>query len=146
MDVDEIVRTRRRQQALDALEFEHSRESALVDQMDEVLTELEGSRIDETAFARMTLEDVDLVRAVLDPGHDESHEDDFDLEAALASESAAEIRLEREAERVRLEQVITASRSRQRALECYIEALAARRDTPEPGPGEPADYGESAGC
>jgi hypothetical protein len=132
VDVDEIVRTRRRQQALDALDFEHGRETAVLAQIDEVLTELEGSRIDEAAFAHMAPEDVALVRGVLDPGSDEP-EDEFDLEGALASESPAEIRRESEAERVRLEEVIAASRSRQQALERYIEALDAKGDAPGAG-------------
>ena len=122
MDVDEIVRAKRRQQALDALEFERDRQAALLAQVDEVLTELEGSRIDEETFARMAPEDVALVRAVLDPGHDEP-EEAFDLQGVLA-ESPAQIRREREAERARLEEVITASSKRQRALERYLEALA----------------------
>ncbi len=130
MDVDEIVRARRRQQALDALDFEHGRESAVLAQIDEVLTELEGPRIDGAAFARMAPEDVTLVREVLDPGGDEP-EDEFDFEDALSSESPAQIRREREAERVRLEEVIAGSRSRQKALERYIEALDAKDDTSE---------------
>ena len=133
MDVDEIVRARRRQQALDALDFEHGRESAVLAQIDEVLTELEGPRIDGAAFARMAPEDVTLVREVLDPGGDEP-EDEFDFEDALSSESPAQIRREREAERVRLEEVIASSRSRQKALERYIEALDAKDDTSETPP------------
>jgi len=133
VDVDEIVRARRRQQALDALDFEHGRETAVLAQIDEVLTELEGSRIDGAAFARMAPEDVTLVREVLDPGGDEP-EDEFDFEDALSSESPAQIRREREAERVRLEEVIASSRSRQKALERYIEALDAKDDTSETPP------------
>jgi len=133
VDVDEIVRARRRQQALDALDFEHGRESAVLAQIDEVLTELEGPRIDGAAFARMAPEDVTLVREVLDPGGDEP-EDEFDFEGALSSESPAHIRREREAERVRLEEVIASSRSRQKALERYIEALDAKDDTSETPP------------
>jgi hypothetical protein len=133
VDVDEIVRARRRQQALDALDFEHGRESAVLAQIDEVLTELEGPRIDGAAFARMAPEDVTLVREVLDPGGDEP-EDEFDFEGALSSESPAQIRREREAERVRLEEVIAGSRSRQKALERYIEALDAKDDTSETPP------------
>ncbi len=129
VDVDGIVRARRRRLVLDALEFERNRQTALLDQIDEVLTELEGSRIDEEAFARMAPEDVTLVREVLDPGRDDA-EDEFDLEGALTAESPAEIRREREAERVRLEQVITASISRQQALERYVEALDALGDAP----------------
>ena len=81
----------------------------------------------------MAPEDVALVRGVLDPGSDEP-EDEFDLEGALASESPAEIRRESEAERVRLEEVIAGSRSRQKALERYIEALDAKDDTSETPP------------
>lgn len=40
MDTDAIVRARRRQQALDAREAERDRETALLDQIDEVLAEL----------------------------------------------------------------------------------------------------------
>jgi hypothetical protein len=127
VNVDEIVRARRRQQALDALEFERDRQTALRDQIDEVLTELEGSRIDDETFARMAPEEVTLVREVLDPGRDEG----FDRDGALMSESPAEIRREREAERVRLEEVITASSSRQQALERYIEALQEKEDAPD---------------
>ena len=76
-------------------------------------------------------EDVMLVREVLDPSDDEP-EDEFDLEGALSSESPAQIRSELEAERARLEEVIAASRSRQRALERYIEALDAKEGEPDP--------------
>ena len=51
-----------------------------------------------------------------------------------ASESPAQIRREREAERVRLKEVIAASRSLQQALGRYIEALRAKGD--EPGAGQ----------
>ncbi len=127
VDVDEIVRAKRRQQALDALEFEDDREVAVLAQIGEVLTELEGSRIDEAAFARMAPEDVALVRGVLDPSSDES-EDEFDLES---TESRAEMRDDLEAERTRLEDVIADSRSRRQALERYLEALDGENGTPD---------------
>ncbi len=125
VDVDSIVRARRREQALDALEFERVRETTLLAQVEEVLTELEGSRIDEAAFARMTPGDVTLVREVLDPGGVELAEE-FDIEGALLSETPAEIRLEREDERLRLEGEVATSRTLQQALERYIEALEAK--------------------
>ena len=132
VDVDEIVGARRRQQVLDALEFERDREAALRSQIEDVLTELEGSRVDEAVFARMTPEDVSLVRRVLHPDSDEDEdEDEFDLQGLLSSESRAEIRAEQKAERVRLEGVLADSRSRQRALESYLEALDAKDDAPE---------------
>ena len=127
VDVDGIVRAKRRQQALDALEFEDGREVAVLAQIGEVLTELEGSRIDEAAFARMAPEDVALVRGVLDPTSDES-EDEFGLES---TESRAEMRNDLEAERTRLEDVIADSRSRRQALERYIEALDGEKGEPD---------------
>jgi hypothetical protein len=136
VDVDAFVRARRRQQALDALEFEGDRQAALLEQINEVLTELEGSRIDEAAFALMTSADVTLVREVLDPDGDEPDEE-FDLEAALASESSEEIRREREEERIRLEDVINVSRSREQALERYLEALDGKVAAPGEGHGQP---------
>ncbi len=126
MDVDDIVSARRRQQVLEALAFERDREAALRSQIEDVLTELEGSRIDEAAFARMTPEDVVRVRQVLEPDSvDDEDEDELDQQDRLSPETRAEIRAEQEAERVRLEGVLVDSRSRQRALERYIEALQA---------------------
>jgi hypothetical protein len=132
VDVDEIVRGQRRRQALEALEFERDREIAVLRQIEEVLTELEGSRIDQAAFARMSPDDVGLVRSVLEPGSDET-DDELDVEELLASESPAEIRREREAELVRLEGVIADARSRRQALERYLEALDANGRAPGDG-------------
>ena len=74
------------------------------------------------------------MRGVLDPGSDET-DDEFDVEGLLASESPAEIRREHEAERVRLEGVIADARSRQRALERYLEALGANGNMAGEGQG-----------
>lgn len=125
MDVDGIVRTRRREQVRDALEFERDREAALDDQLADVLAELEGSRIDDAAFATMTPEDAAIVLDVLDPGHAEPV-DEFDYAGQPVTESADEIRREHEDERARLEDVLEESRARQRALEAYLAALDAR--------------------
>lgn len=123
MDTDAIVRARRRQQALDALESERDRETALLEQIDEVLTELEGPRIDAAAFARMEAEDVELVREALDPSHITPEEDWLELEGESPAESARLRREEQEAERLRLGQLIAESHRCQKALESYIEAL-----------------------
>jgi len=125
MDVDGIVRARRREQVRDALEFERDREAAIDDQLGDVLAELEGSRIDEAAFATMTPEDVAIVLVLLDPGHAEPAEE-FDDADQPVTESANEIRRENEDERARLEDVLEESRARQRALEAYLSALDAR--------------------
>lgn len=118
MDTDGIVRARRRRQALEALEFERGRETALLEQIDEVLTELDGPRIDAAAFARMEAADVELVRETLDPGDVTSEE-----ESLAAAESALLRREEQEAERLRLHDLVAECRRCQNALESYIQAL-----------------------
>lgn len=129
MDSDAIVRARRRQHALDQLEFERDRETALLEQSDDVLTELEGPRIDAAAFELMEAGDVTLVREALDPGHSAQDEDWLELEGESPAE-LAKLRLgELEAERLRLGQLIDESRASQQALERYIEALDGHTDS-----------------
>ena len=123
VETDGIVRARRRQQALDALEFERDREAALLAQIDEVLTELDGPRIDAAAFARMEADDVELVRETLDPDHVTSEEEPLELEGESAAESARLRREEQEAERLRLGELVAECRRCQKALESYIQAL-----------------------
>lgn len=123
MDTDAIVRARRRQQALDALEFERDRETALLEQIDEVLTELDGPRIDAAAFARMEADDVELVRETLDPSHVTPEQDRLELEGESPAESARLRREEQEAERLRLLDLVAECRRCQKALESYIQAL-----------------------
>jgi hypothetical protein len=123
VDTDGIVRARRREQALEALEFERGRETALLAQIDEVLTELEGPRIDAAAFARMEAEDVELVRETLDPTSVTPEQEWLDLEGEPAAESARLRREEQEAERLRLGELVSECRRCQKALESYIQAL-----------------------
>lgn len=123
MDTDTVVRAHRRRQALEALEFERDREAALRGQLEEVLTELEGTRIDEAAFAGMAPADVALVRETLHASQSTPEEDWPENEGGSAAESAQ--RQEREEECARLRQVIDRSRRSQAALERYLEALGA---------------------
>lgn len=125
MDTDAIVRARRRQHALDALEAERDREAVLRDRLDEVLTELEGARIDAAAFARMEPADVELVRETLDPTQVTPEEEWLELQGESPAEAARLQREEREAERSRLRQLIEESRRCQIALDRYLEALGA---------------------
>lgn len=120
MDTDAIVRARRRRQALDALEAERDREAAVRNQLHEVLTELEGGRIDAVAFAHMEPADAELVREILDPAQAAPEEW---LEGESPAEAARLQREEGEEERSRLQQVIEESRRAQAALERYLEAL-----------------------
>jgi len=123
VDTDGIVRARRRHQALDALEFERDRETALLEQIDEVLTELDGPRIDAEAFARMEADDVELVRETLDPTSVTPDQEWLDLEEESPAESARLRREEQEAERLRLGALVAECRRCQKALESYIQAL-----------------------
>lgn len=125
MDTDTVVRAHRRRQALEALEFERDREAALRGQLEEVLTELEGTRIDEAAFARMEPADVALVRETLHASQSTPEEEWPENEGGSAAEAALLQREEREEECARLRQVIGRSRRSQAALERYLEALGA---------------------
>jgi PPOX class probable F420-dependent enzyme len=130
VDLGAIARAQRRRQALDALEFERNRETALRDQLEEVAAELEGPGIDEQAFALVAPEDVALVREVW------SDAADADLELAESWWAGAEAeadedtspeseRAERLAEVQRLRTDIDASRRRQQAFDRYLAALEA---------------------
>jgi hypothetical protein len=128
VDRDAIARRRRRDQVLDALAFEREREAALVEQLEEVVLEEEGPRIDREAFALLQPEDVAVVRGLLDdwsePDAEEADELEADFFAGLDAESD-EPAADEEDEVARLQGEIASSRARQRALERYLEALAA---------------------
>jgi hypothetical protein len=73
VDRDAIARARRRDEALEALEFEQERERALHDQIGATVHEAERDRIDRDAFSRMAAGDAELVREIL--GGDEPAEE-----------------------------------------------------------------------
>ena len=125
MDRDAIVRSRRRDQALEALEFERERERALADQIGAILAEAEGPRVDQAAFERMEEVDVALVRELLDEPEGTFEADGAELEddpdAGLSGDEGEQGVDEDEIGR--LESEIVRCRDRQRALERYVEAL-----------------------
>jgi hypothetical protein len=127
VDRDAIARERRREEALEALEFERERETALHDQIGATVHEEERARIDREALARMDPADAELVREILgddpyeldDSGEDEDWSEllgDLDGEPPPDDEPSPD-----EIERLRGE--IEGSRARQRALERFVEAL-----------------------
>ena len=126
MGMDEIARAGRRRQALDALEFERERETALREQLELIITELEGGRIDEAAFSKMAPGDVEIVRETLDPQPAVDPEEENWLD--FGDDDGAATREDGEAEIARLESEIAESRRRQRAFESYIEALEQNED------------------
>ena len=125
MDRDAIVRGRRRDQALEALEFERERERALAHQIGAILVEAEGARVDQEAFGRMEEVDVALVRELLDEPEWTFEADGAELEddpdAGLPGDEGEQGVDEDEIGR--LESEIARCRDRQRALERYMEAL-----------------------
>jgi hypothetical protein len=124
MDVEAIARTQRRRQAQEALEFERDREAALREQLEAVVADVEGPRIDEEAFARMAPEDAELVREILASGLDGEDPDlDPDDEWYDMDETQEPEAESFEDEVRRLEEEIAESRRLQQALKSYLDAL-----------------------
>jgi hypothetical protein len=121
VDREAIVRGERRRRIEEALDEERGREEALVERLADVVTEGEGNRIDEQAFARMDPEDVALVREALEePSVFDEGEEQADF---LALEHNEDAQTEVEEEIARLQAEISASRRRRLAYERYLEAL-----------------------
>jgi hypothetical protein len=128
VDRDVITRAQRRRQAQEALEFERSRATSLEEQVEEIVAEVEGPRIDEEAFARMAPEDAAAARAVLQPDDAPPPEDDWlGLDGGPPADQPGDAEEseedDTEEELARLQQEIAASRRRQEVLERYLEAL-----------------------
>ena len=131
MDRLAIARAERRRQATDELEFERERATALQEQLERIVLELEGPAVDEEVFAKMAPEDVDLIRAAIQGGSEMELEDiddellDGDEGGHDTEQWAAEQREAQEAEIMRLQAEIASSERRQQALGRYLEALGA---------------------
>ena len=117
MDRDAIARGRRRREFEEALEDERSREAALHDQIELVVAEEEGARID-----RELLELLEPAEAVLlaDLFHARDDRDDLDADADDGEPDEDEV--------ARLNREIEDSRARQRALEHAVHLLSAATD------------------
>ena len=119
MDRESIARAERRRQALEALEFERARGAALRERLESIVPELDGPAIDEAIFARLTAEDVEVVRPALQSDDAELLEPlDIELEDPRAEHTAW-----LEEEIVRLQEEIASSDGRRQAFERYLEAL-----------------------
>jgi hypothetical protein len=129
MDRDAIARGRRRSEALEALEFEREREKALHDQIGETVHEQERARIDRDAFARMDPEDAGIVREILGEVEDAPEEswaedDDWaELLTDIGEHGSPDDDAPSPDEIERLLGEIELSRTRQRALERFLDAL-----------------------
>jgi hypothetical protein len=105
---EEVAVRRRRQEALDSLEFEREREAALTQRLEPMIRDAEAWRADERAFAGMDPADADTLREI-----------GFAMQRP-ADDSRARI----EAQIAELEAKIEDSRRRQRAFEAYAAALS----------------------
>ena len=124
VDAEAIARAQRRRLAQEALEFERDREAVLREQLEAVVADVEGPRIDEEAFARMAPEDAELVRAILASGL-EGEDPDLDPEDEWydIGETDEPDPESFEDEVRRLEEEIAESRRLQQALTSYLDAV-----------------------
>lgn len=126
-----MARTARKRQADEALAFERERADTLRDEIERLVAELEGPKVDEDAFARMAPEDAALVRGLIQPADVPEAEVEDDESWLLYEDDAgpgetSDPRAETEGEIARLEEEVAESGRLQAALERYIEALDGR--------------------
>ncbi len=106
----------------DALDFEQDRERAISDQIELAVAETDGAKVDAAVFARMSPEDVELVRAELNPTPFEA--DDDEGERAFIDLDDWETQVDPRAEELaRLNDELANSRRRKQAFEAYLAAL-----------------------
>ena len=126
-----MARAQRRRWALEALEFERSRESELRERLEDVSAELEGPRIDEEIFALITPADAAVIRSALGEESPPAAELGFGEEVARAldeDDDPADPEVARQElvdELARLRAEIDDSRRCQQAFEHYLDALSA---------------------
>jgi hypothetical protein len=107
VDREAVARARRREQALENLEFERQRETALAGQLGDILIEAHGWRSDRQLLSRLEPEEARALR-------------DANFEALPPDEQQI---AELDEEIVRLEGEVMECRLRQRAYERYLDAL-----------------------
>lgn len=122
-----MARSQRRRQVEEALHDERGREAALAEQLEDVVAETEGPRIDEVVFARLEPEDAAFVGEVLQTTSlsDEDEEEDEADAFVLTFDGDEPDEEEPDSEIERLQDEIADSRRRQLAYERYLDALDA---------------------
>jgi len=121
VDRDAIARGVRRRQAQEALDFEREREQTLKEQIEIVIGEAEGPRIDAAAFERMSASDVQIVKAELSPpGFDAGDEPGYIEWDDLLADEPADLHAE---ELARLNDELEDCRRRQQAFTAFLDAL-----------------------
>jgi hypothetical protein len=125
VDRDAMTRNQRRRQVEEALDDERGREAALAEQLESVVAETEGPRIDERVFERLDAEDVALLREALQPTSPVDEEEDEPVADAIDVETEGSDTGGAESEIARLEGEIADSQRRQLAYGRYLDALDA---------------------
>jgi len=123
VDKEQIARAVRRRQVTESLEFEREREQTLKEQIELVIAEAEGKRVDEAVFARMSPEDAAIVNAELNPpGYDAEDDENefFERDDVINFEDPIDEQAE---ELARLNGEVEDCRRRQRAFQAYLDAL-----------------------
>ena len=115
-----MAREVRRRQAKETLEFEREREKTIQEQIELVIVEIEGPRIDAAAFERMSVEDAELVREELTVSSDDDGPGFFERDDVIMLDDVVDERAE---ELARLNDELDDCRRRQRAFEAYLAAL-----------------------
>jgi len=125
VDREAIARGVRRRQAQETLDFEREREQTLMEQVELVIGEAEGSNVDAAAFEKMSPQDVQIVRADFDPPTFDADEDaGFFERDDLFDLDEFEDEVDPHAEELaRLNGELEECRRRQQAFSAYIEAL-----------------------
>lgn len=106
------------------LEEEQAREAALNEELEEVVTELEGPAVDAEVLAALGPAEAEIARGVVQGGvtMDLGIEEDFFSEV---EEDPYDPTADLEDEIVRLRDLIVDSRARQAALQAYLDTLDA---------------------
>lgn len=115
MDRSAIARARRRRDFEEALEEERAREEALREQIELVVTDEEGSRIDRELLALLEPEEAEMLADLFSDAVDDADELEPEAEDEFEDEVA------------RLLEEIEQSQARQRALERAVQLLGSAR-------------------
>ncbi len=111
---EEIVRARRRREALDSLGLEKKRQLALSERYENALRDLEAWRADQSAFAQMPEDDVETLRSI----------------GFAKRAPPEEVRARLEAQVSEVEAELEECLRRQRAFERYVDVQSQDGETP----------------
>jgi hypothetical protein len=120
VDREQIARVVRRRQAREVLDFEREREQTITEQIELVIAEADGGRIDAAAFERMSPEDAEIVRTELTPVPLDDGDGFFERDDVILLDDDVD---EHAQELARLNAELDDCRRRQRAFEAYLAAL-----------------------